>query len=87
MSTFMAHYAVPAAIIAVAIVLCLGLLPVERLVLGRATGVGNLAVLLGAATGRDGIGGVSVLASSGFDDSEADAAKPPALRTHFTAAP
>src|SRR2546430_4088084 len=40
-------------------VLCLGLLPADRLVLGRASGVGNLAVLLGASTGRDGIGGVS----------------------------
>jgi phosphoribosylformylglycinamidine synthase subunit PurL len=48
-------------------VLCLGVLPVERLVLGRASGVGNLAVLLGSSTGRDGIGGVSVLASAGFD--------------------
>src|SRR5487761_1412699 len=47
-------------------VLCLGALPVERLVLGRASGAGNLAVLLGSATGRDGIGGVSVLASAGF---------------------
>ena len=47
-------------------VLCLGVLPVERLVLGAATGVGNLAVLLGSSTGRDGIGGVSVLASAGF---------------------
>jgi phosphoribosylformylglycinamidine synthase len=58
-------------------VLCLGLLPVDRLVLGRATGVGNLAVLLGSSTGRDGIGGVSVLASAGFGDAEADAAKRP----------
>ena len=32
-------------------VLCLGLLPVDRLVLGRATGAGNLAVLLGSSTG------------------------------------
>ncbi|MHB8219825.1 MAG: phosphoribosylformylglycinamidine synthase subunit PurL [Acidimicrobiales bacterium] len=47
-------------------VLCLGALPVHRLVLGRASGPGNLAVLLGATTGRDGIGGVSVLASAGF---------------------
>ncbi|MCL4422477.1 MAG: phosphoribosylformylglycinamidine synthase subunit PurL [Actinobacteria bacterium] len=47
-------------------VLCLGVLPVERLVLGRASGVGNLAVLMGSRTGRDGIGGVSVLASAGF---------------------
>ncbi|MGO9028958.1 MAG: phosphoribosylformylglycinamidine synthase subunit PurL [Acidimicrobiales bacterium] len=54
-------------------VLCLGVLPTERLVLGRASGVGNLAVLLGSATGRDGIGGVSVLASAGFGG-EGDAA-------------
>jgi phosphoribosylformylglycinamidine synthase len=49
-------------------VLCLGVLPHERLVLARAEGVGNLAVLLGSATGRDGIGGASVLASAGFDE-------------------
>jgi phosphoribosylformylglycinamidine synthase len=54
-------------------VACLGLLPVERLVLGRASGVGNLAVLLGSATGRDGIGGVSVLASAGFGGDGAEA--------------
>jgi phosphoribosylformylglycinamidine synthase subunit PurL len=47
-------------------VLCLGVLPTERLVLARAEGVGNLAVLMGSATGRDGIGGASVLASAGF---------------------
>src|SRR5205807_9471303 len=47
-------------------VLCLGVMPTGRLVRGRASGVGNLAVLLGASTGRDGIGGVSVLASAGF---------------------
>ena len=33
---------------------------------GAAIGPGNLAVLLGSATGRDGIGGVSVLASAGL---------------------
>ncbi len=59
-------------------VLCAGLMPADRLVLGRATGVGNLAVLLGSATGRDGIGGVSVLASAGFsDDAAAEEAKRP----------
>ncbi len=59
-------------------VLCLGVLPVDRLVLGRASGVGNLAVLLGSTTGRDGIGGVSVLASAGFgDDAAVEAAKRP----------
>src|SRR5262249_16793441 len=47
-------------------VLCLGIMPADRLVLGQASGEGNLAVLLGSTTGRDGIGGVSVLASAGF---------------------
>ena len=56
------------------------MLPVDRLVLGRATGVGNLAVLLGSSTGRDGIGGVSVLASAGFGDDDADAAKRPSVQ-------
>jgi len=59
-------------------VLCLGVLPTERLVLGRASGIGNLAVLLGSSTGRDGIGGVSVLASAGFSDD--DAAKRPSVQ-------
>jgi phosphoribosylformylglycinamidine synthase II len=49
-------------------VLCVGVMPVDRLVLGRASGPGNLAVLLGSRTGRDGIGGVSVLASAGFEE-------------------
>src|SRR5437762_7737151 len=49
-------------------VLCLGLLPHDRLVLAKAEGDGNLAVLLGSATGRDGIGGASVLASAGFEE-------------------
>ena len=48
-------------------VLCLGVLPRDRLVLARAEGDGNLAVLLGSSTGRDGIGGASVLASAGFE--------------------
>ena len=61
-------------------VLCLGTLPTDRLVLGRASGVGNLAVLLGSTTGRDGIGGVSVLASAGFSDDEADASKRPSVQ-------
>jgi phosphoribosylformylglycinamidine synthase len=52
-------------------VFCLGVLPIERLVLGSATGVGNLVVLLGSLTGRDGIGGVSVLASASFGTGEA----------------
>jgi phosphoribosylformylglycinamidine synthase len=59
-------------------VLCLGVLPVERLVLAKAEGVGNVAVLLGSATGRDGIGGASVLASAGFG--EGDDAKRPSVQ-------
>ncbi|MCY3961329.1 MAG: phosphoribosylformylglycinamidine synthase subunit PurL [bacterium] len=61
-------------------VLCLGLMPVDRLVLGRASGEGNLAVLLGASTGRDGIGGVSVLASASFGDEEEEAEKRPSVQ-------
>ncbi len=53
-------------------VLCVGIMPADRLVFGRARGVGNLAVLLGSTTGRDGIGGVSVLASAGFTGGDGD---------------
>ena len=48
--------------------LCLGVMPVERIQLSAARGVGNIVVLLGAKTGRDGIGGVSVLASATFEE-------------------
>ncbi len=63
-------------------VFCLGVMPVGRLILGRASGAGNLAVLVGASTGRDGIGGVSVLASAGFgaSGSSEDAAKRPSVQ-------
>src|SRR4029079_1581390 len=59
-------------------VLCLGILPKERLVLARAEGAGNIAVLLGSSTGRDGIGGASVLASAGFE--EGGAVKRPSVQ-------
>ena len=49
--------------------LCIGVLPVDRLQNKAAAGPGNVVVLMGAKTGRDGIGGVSVLASATFDDS------------------
>ena len=39
----------------------------SRLQVGEATGVGNQVILYGAKTGRDGIGGASVLASASFD--------------------
>ncbi len=49
-------------------VMCLGILKREQLVLGTAGPPGTIAVLLGKATGRDGIGGASVLASASFDE-------------------
>ncbi|HEY1739305.1 MAG TPA: phosphoribosylformylglycinamidine synthase subunit PurL [Acidimicrobiia bacterium] len=59
-------------------VMCLGLLRRDQLVLAIATGEDNLAVLLGGATGRDGIGGASVLASAGF--AEGEEAKRPSVQ-------
>jgi phosphoribosylformylglycinamidine synthase len=50
--------------------MCVGLLPTERLLSARAQGVGNLLVLYGATTGRDGIGGASVLASQDLEGSD-----------------
>ncbi len=55
--------------------LCVGVLPVTGLQQKAATGPGNQVILLGAKTGRDGIGGVSVLASATFD-SGSDARRP-----------
>jgi phosphoribosylformylglycinamidine synthase subunit PurL len=52
--------------------MCVGLLPVERLLRAKATAAGQLVVLYGATTGRDGIGGASVLASQELDDAAAD---------------
>jgi len=49
-------------------VMCLGILRRDQLVLGTAGSPGTVAILLGRATGRDGIGGASVLASASFDD-------------------
>ncbi|MDQ4133883.1 MAG: phosphoribosylformylglycinamidine synthase subunit PurL [Actinomycetota bacterium] len=61
-------------------VMAVGILPKDQLVLARASQAGDLAVLLGSATGRDGIGGVSVLASAGFgadgDEEEATSKRP-----------
>jgi len=61
-------------------VMCLGLMRTDDLLLARATGEGNLAVLLGSSTGRDGIGGVSVLASAGFSEEGGDDAKRPSVQ-------
>ncbi len=58
--------------------MCVGVLPVERIQSAAAAGAGNLVVLYGARTGRDGIGGASVLASQGFD--EGSGAKRPSVQ-------
>jgi len=56
--------------------LCVGVLRRDRIKLAHASGVGNQVILFGAKTGRDGIGGVSVLASATFDAASADGAGP-----------
>jgi phosphoribosylformylglycinamidine synthase II len=58
--------------------MCVGLAPAERLIRSAATGPGNVVMLLGALTGRDGIGGASVLASAELG--EADEAKRPSVQ-------
>src|SRR5213596_2264907 len=58
--------------------MCLGIAPHERLTKSAAAGVGNHVVLLGALTGRDGIGGASVLASAELG--EGDESKRPSVQ-------
>jgi phosphoribosylformylglycinamidine synthase II len=53
--------------------MALGLGERERLVRSAAAGEGNVLLLFGAATGRDGIGGASVLASAELDASDTSA--------------
>jgi phosphoribosylformylglycinamidine synthase len=64
--------------------MALGLAEREALVRSAAAGPGNLLVLFGASTGRDGIGGASVLASAelGEADTQAggDSAKRPTVQ-------
>ena len=62
--------------------MCLGLARHERLIRSAAVGAGNVLVLLGALTGRDGIGGASVLASAefGFDGVDGVADKRPSVQ-------
>jgi phosphoribosylformylglycinamidine synthase len=52
-------------------VACLGVIE-NRLMNGRAEGPGNQVILIGSRTGRDGIGGASVLASAEFDEDSLD---------------
>ncbi|MEA2518429.1 MAG: phosphoribosylformylglycinamidine synthase subunit PurL [Chloroflexota bacterium] len=51
-------------------VMAIGLLEIDDLTLAAAPGTGNLVVLFGSTTGRDGIGGASVLASAAFGDDD-----------------
>jgi phosphoribosylformylglycinamidine synthase len=52
--------------------MCVGLLEADRLRSAKASGPGRLVVLYGATTGRDGIGGASVLASAELSEDDAD---------------
>ena len=52
--------------------MCVGLLPVDSVMSARADTAGALLVLYGATTGRDGIGGASVLASQELGDESPD---------------
>ncbi len=58
--------------------MCVGLLPADTVMSARADTAGALLVLYGATTGRDGIGGASVLASQELGDE--DAAKRPSVQ-------
>ncbi len=58
--------------------MCLGIARTKDMVRAAAAGVGNAVVLMGATTGRDGIGGASVLASAELG--EGDEAKRPTVQ-------
>ncbi len=52
--------------------MALGFADSDKLIRSAAAGVGNIVVLYGASTGRDGIGGASVLASAELGDADED---------------
>ena len=52
--------------------MCVGLLPSARVMSAKATAAGALVVVYGATTGRDGIGGASVLASAELGEGDGD---------------
>jgi phosphoribosylformylglycinamidine synthase subunit PurL len=58
--------------------MCVGLARQGEMVRAAAAGVGNAVVLMGASTGRDGIGGASVLASAELE--EGDESKRPSVQ-------
>jgi phosphoribosylformylglycinamidine synthase subunit PurL len=63
-------------------VMAIGLLEERHLTRAAAPGPGNLVVLFGSTTGRDGIGGASVLASATFNDT--DSSKRPSVQVGET---
>jgi phosphoribosylformylglycinamidine synthase II len=60
--------------------LCVGVMRHDDIKLAQASGAGNAVILFGAKTGRDGIGGVSVLASATFGDDDAEPTKKPSVQ-------
>src|SRR4029078_2167577 len=58
--------------------MCVGLAKTDEMVRAAAAGVGNAVVLMGASTGREEIGGASVLASAELGDG--DEAKRPTVQ-------
>ncbi len=58
-------------------VFCVGVLPADNIQLAKAEQTGDIAVLIGQRTGRDGVGGASILASEEFDTDGIDDAKRP----------
>ncbi|MCW2990064.1 MAG: purL, partial [Solirubrobacterales bacterium] len=58
--------------------MALGLATIDDMVRSAAAGIGNQVILFGASTGRDGIGGASVLASAELD--EEDESKRPSVQ-------
>ncbi len=58
--------------------MCVGVARTGGMVRAAAAGVGNAVVLMGASTGRDGIGGASVLASAELE--EGDESKRPSVQ-------
>jgi phosphoribosylformylglycinamidine synthase II len=50
--------------------MCVGLARSDEMVRAAASGPGNAVVLMGASTGRDGIGGASVLASAELEEGD-----------------
>ena len=52
--------------------MCVGLLPTERVMRAKARTPGHVVFLFGATTGRDGIGGASVLASAELGEDDPD---------------